>query len=241
MTFRELAENLRSELLARIRNGEITQSALARRTGFRQAHISNYLSGRRALSLQGLDRVLQAQSLAVDDLLPDRTALHASGDSSSGAREDALPATESVPVVEQPRQLTERRISSSTNSEIIECPAEVLRNMRTDCPPERLVWQRFAAVRFTAEMALSMHPIFSKGCLAVIDRHYTALEPYHHGHRNIYAVWADEKLHIASIEPHSGGLVLRPQNVAVPTVMLLDKPNRPSPIAGRLCWALSEL
>jgi transcriptional regulator with XRE-family HTH domain len=239
MTFRELAENLRSELLARIRNGEITQSSLARRTGFRQAHISNYLSGRRALSLQGLDRVLLAQSLVVDDLLPDRAAtLHASADPSG--HDDSPQGAEAVPVVDQPRQLTERRIPLSSSQEIIECPAEVLRNLRTDAPPERLLWQRFAAIRFSHEMALAMHPIFPKGCLAVIDRHYTALEPYHHGHRNIYAVWANDNLHVACVEPQNGGLVLRPNNVSVPTLMLLDKPSRPSPIAGRLCWALSE-
>jgi transcriptional regulator with XRE-family HTH domain len=241
MTFRELAENLRSELLARIRNGEMTQSSLARRTGFRQAHISNYLSGRRALSLQGLDRVLLAQNLVVDDLISEPPHNFQASAESAAAASHSPSATESVPVVDQPRQLTERRISSSATREVIECPADVLRNLRTDAPPERLLWQRFAAIRFSAEMALSMHPLFPMGCLAVIDRHYTALEPYHDGHRNIYAVWADDSLHVASIEPQNGGLVLRPNNVAVPTVMLISKPNRPSPIAGRLCWALSEL
>ena len=35
-----------------------------------QAHISNFLNKKRALSLDGLDRVLAAQNLTVDQLIP---------------------------------------------------------------------------------------------------------------------------------------------------------------------------
>lgn len=68
MRFRDLHEALRVEILRRLDLGTLTGSELARLTGFRQAHISNFLHAKRSLSLTGLDRVLTAMNLTVDDL-----------------------------------------------------------------------------------------------------------------------------------------------------------------------------
>ena len=70
MNFQELHELLRLELVRRIERGSLTGRRLASQAGFQQAHISNFLNGRRSLSLEGLDRVLAAQHLTVDQLLP---------------------------------------------------------------------------------------------------------------------------------------------------------------------------
>src|SRR6202020_3113794 len=70
MNFQDLHELLRIELLRRIELGSLTGSSLARQAGYRQAHISNFLNRKRALSLEGLDRVLAAQNLTVDQILP---------------------------------------------------------------------------------------------------------------------------------------------------------------------------
>ena len=70
MRFRDLHEALRLEILRRLDQGTLTGSELARLTGFRQAHISNFLHAKRSLSLTGLDRVLAAINLTVDDVLP---------------------------------------------------------------------------------------------------------------------------------------------------------------------------
>jgi transcriptional regulator with XRE-family HTH domain len=70
MQFRDLHEALRLEIIRRLDLGQLTGSELARRTGFRQAHISNFLHSKRSLSLTGLDRVLVAINLTVDDVLP---------------------------------------------------------------------------------------------------------------------------------------------------------------------------
>src|SRR6202795_5187753 len=69
MKFRTLQENLRKALWERIEEGELTGLRLAEQTGFKQAHISNFLNRKRGLSLEGMDKVLNVQHLSVLDLL----------------------------------------------------------------------------------------------------------------------------------------------------------------------------
>src|SRR5208337_5214210 len=69
MKFRMLQENLRNTLWERIDGGELTGLRLAEQTGFKQAHISNFLNRKRGLSLEGMDKVLRVQHLSVLDLL----------------------------------------------------------------------------------------------------------------------------------------------------------------------------
>ncbi len=69
MKFRMLQENLRRTLWDRIDRGELTGLRLAEQTGFKQAHISNFLNRKRGLSLEGMDKVLNVQRLSVLDLL----------------------------------------------------------------------------------------------------------------------------------------------------------------------------
>ena len=70
MNFQDLHELLRVELLRRIERGTLTGSRLAQQAGFQQAHISNFLNRKRALSLEGLDRVMASQNLTVEQILP---------------------------------------------------------------------------------------------------------------------------------------------------------------------------
>src|SRR5580704_14833091 len=70
MNFQDLHELLRLELLRRIERGTLTGTRLAQQAGFQQAHISNFLNKKRALSLEGLDRVLASQNLTIEQILP---------------------------------------------------------------------------------------------------------------------------------------------------------------------------
>ena len=63
MKFRALQENLRKALWERIEEGDLTGLRLARETGFKQAHISNFLNRKRGLSVEGMDKVLNVQRL----------------------------------------------------------------------------------------------------------------------------------------------------------------------------------
>src|SRR5205809_7895954 len=69
MKFRALQENLRKTLWSRIEEGDLTGLHLAAQTGFKQAHISNFLNRKRGLSLEGMDKVLSVARLSVLDLL----------------------------------------------------------------------------------------------------------------------------------------------------------------------------
>src|SRR6478736_9695033 len=69
MKFQSLQENLRKRLWQRIDDGQLTGLRLAEQTGFKQAHISNFLNRKRGLSLEGMDKVLNVQHLSVLDLL----------------------------------------------------------------------------------------------------------------------------------------------------------------------------
>ena len=69
MKFRTLQENLRKKLWERIDAGALNGLRLAEQTGFRQAHISNFLNRKRGLSLEGMDKVLTVQHLSVLDLI----------------------------------------------------------------------------------------------------------------------------------------------------------------------------
>ena len=57
MKFKVLQDNLRKILWQRIETGELTGLRLAQQTGFKQAHISNFLNRKRGLSLEGMDKV----------------------------------------------------------------------------------------------------------------------------------------------------------------------------------------
>src|SRR6202163_1892106 len=69
MKFKVLQENLRKTLWHRIEEEGLTGLRLAQQTGFKQAHISNFLNKKRGLSIEGMDKVLQVQHLSVLDLL----------------------------------------------------------------------------------------------------------------------------------------------------------------------------
>src|SRR5437763_6850593 len=69
MKVRTLQENLRKALWKRIDAGEITGLKLADLTGFKQAHISNFLNRKRSLSIEGFDNLLGVSRLSVLDLL----------------------------------------------------------------------------------------------------------------------------------------------------------------------------
>ena len=125
MNFQDLHELLRLELLKRIDRGTLTGSRLAQQAGFQQAHISNFLNRKRSLSLEGLDRVLAAQNLTIDQILPhDLTAAAAPAYSHSND------PSEIVPVVSPSAAMDEIRISPASVIETIQVSASRLNDNR---------------------------------------------------------------------------------------------------------------
>src|ERR1700679_1735428 len=106
MNFQDLHELLRLELLQRIERGTLTGSRLAQQAGFQHAHISNFLNRKRSPSLEGLDRVLAAQNLPIDQILPLDLAAAAPIQSSD--------PIEIIPVVSPSAAMDEARISPAS-------------------------------------------------------------------------------------------------------------------------------
>src|ERR1700690_4590097 len=138
MKFKTLQDNLRKTLWQRIGEGELTGLGLAAQTGFRQAHISNFLNHKRGLSLEGMDKVLKVQHLSVLDLLdPDEVNKRAS----------ILPPSEdefeNILQVDGTIAATEPLITSMNVKEILKFKKSFLRGLRSEMGGRRDHWERF--------------------------------------------------------------------------------------------------
>ncbi len=243
MNFADLHELLRLELLRRIEAGELTGTRLAQSTGFQQAHISNFLNRRRSLSLEGLNRVLEAQRLTIDQLLP--LTLAAAGTSVPSTSPDAADPIELVPVVTPTTAMKEARITASSSVEYLHLAAGRLAGGLSRPAPERSTWQRFVALRVDAQQAAAMAPLLPRGTLIVLDRHYTSLAPFRPSQPNLYAVRNATALLIRYVDVEDTRLILRPLALEHPIQLIeLDAPpdrHLPYHLIGRVCLQLSEL
>jgi transcriptional regulator with XRE-family HTH domain len=230
MNFGQMHERLRLELLRRMQRGTLTVSLLARKTGFGQSHMSNFLRKNRRLSIAALDRVLLALHMTVADLLP----------AQSGAF--GLEADDAVPLVSHATALFEPHIRPSWVRRMISVPANVL---CVTCPtptPHRQSWQRFVAVSISAVEAQPMEPVISAEAVVVLDRHYTSLRPYRPHHINVYAVRNGSHLVLRYLDFVASRLVLRPHNLAfsVDLVQLSQQETLADWITGRIVLAINQ-
>jgi hypothetical protein len=234
MNFQYLHELLRLELLRRIEQGALTGTKLAQQAGFQQAHISNFLNKKRSLSLEGLDRVLAAQNLTVDQLLP--VDLNAS----AVVAGDPM---ETVPVVSSSAAMESAFATSSSIIETIQVSASRLQGNRPRPVAKRAHWQRFLAIRADAQQASAMEPMLAAGTIAVLDRHYNSLAPYRSHQPTLFAVRCGAALLLRFVDFDEGRMILRPYSRAFPIQLLaMGVDEAPADyIVGRICILLSEL
>jgi hypothetical protein len=241
MNFQDLHELLRVELLRRIERGSLTGSRLAQQAGFQQAHISNFLNRKRALSLEGLDRVLASQNLTIDQILP--LDLSASQSPIPAQTSDPI---EIVPVVSPSAAMDEARISPAAIIETIQVSASRLNSNhanRVRTSTSHAQWQRFLAIRADTQQSAAMDPLVSPGAIAVLDRHYNSLAPYRAHQPTLYAVRCGAALLLRFVDFDEGRLILRPYSRDFP-VQLLPLATHETPadyIVGRVCLVFSEL
>ena len=240
MNFALLHELLRQELARRIEAGALTGTRLAQLTGFRQAHISNFLNGRRALSLEGLDRVLAAQKLTIDRLLPVDLTASSSTANTPDAAADALTC---VAVVSPATAITQPRIAPAAIIESLHLAASRLEAGPSRASGRRAEWQRFLAIRVDTEQAAAMAPLLSRGTLVVLDRHYLSLAPFRTSQPNLYAVKSGNSLHLRFVDLDGSNLILRPLSLEHPIQVLpLVAPfSLADFLIGRICLQLSDL
>jgi SOS-response transcriptional repressor LexA len=232
MKFRTLQERLRQLLLARIAAGELTGLKLAHMAGFQQAHVSNFLNRKRALSQDAMDRVLAALHLSVLDLLDPAEV---------GKRATILPPSEdefeSVLLVDGAIAAGEPAITSENVRDILKFKKAFLRRLRTEPATPRDQWRRFVLVKVDAHDGMSMYPRLLPGSTLLIDRHYNSLKPYRRNERNMYAVRLNGGCTVKYVELAGTNLVLRPHNQAYPVaVVAIEEGKRFSDyIVGRVC------
>jgi hypothetical protein len=244
MNFQDLHELLRLELLRRIERGTLTRGRIAQQANFRQGHISNFLNRKRALSLEGLDRVLASQNLTIEEITDQNLPLSLNANSPSSIPESiALAPTELVPVVSPSTAMDATRIPPSAVIETIQVDAQRLHDNRPHRSSKPALLPRFVAIRADANQSAAMEPLLTTGAIAVIDRHYTSLAPYRPHQRTLYAVRSGPTLALRYLESDAGNLILRPCSMAFP-IQTLPLARHESPadyIIGRICLILSEL
>jgi hypothetical protein len=239
MNFQDLHELLRLELLRRIDRGTLTQSRLAQQAGFQQAHISNFLNRKRALSLEGLDRVLASQNLSIDQILPLDLAAAVQPPTSIQMSDPV----ETIPVVSPSAAMDDARISPSSIIETLQVSASRLHDNRARSSTKLAHWQRFVAIRADTQQSAAMDPLLSPGAIAVLDRHYNSLAPYRAHQPTLYAVRCGVALLLRFVDIDEGRLILRPYSRDFP-VQLLPLAAHETPadyIVGRVCLVFSEL
>jgi hypothetical protein len=232
MKFRALQDNLRKALWQRIEGGELTGLRLAEQTGFKQAHISNFLNRKRGLSLEGMDKVLSVQHISVLDLLdPSEINKRASIVAPS---EDEF---DSVVVADPQVAAQEPLIMNMHVKEILKFKKTFLRRLREDVEGDRDGWERFVVIKVDAREGMSMYPRMLPGATLLLDRHYNALTPYRKGEQNMYAVRKHDVCTIKYVEVANRHLVLRPHNPAYPVEVLPIEEGAKSAdyIVGRVC------
>ena len=238
MKFKALQDNLRKKLWERIEMKELTGLRLAGQTGFKQAHISNFLNRKRGLSIEGMDKVLNVQHLSVLDLIdPVEVNKRASIPPPSDGEYD------NVLLVDADIAASEPLVMSMTVKEIHKIRSSFLRRLRPEMEGARDTWERFLMIRVDAHEGMSMYPRLLPGAMLLIDRHYNSLKPYRKGEFNMYAVRkANNACTVKYVEVAGDNLILRPHNQAYPIeVMVMENRTTPADyIVGRVCQVCIE-
>ncbi len=212
MNFTQLQERLRVELLRRIERGTLSVSLLARQTGLGQPHVSNFLHARRGLSLRTLDRILAAQRLTTEDLMP------APRETRSALLSGQMGEASWVPLVSHATALFEPYIRASSVQTMVPFPALAMEGLRERCTGPRKQWERFVAVRIGEEEARAMEPRVSADALVLLDRHYNSFKAYRDNESgaNLYGVRVGARLLVRYADFQANRLVLWPQRIGFP-------------------------
>ena len=205
MLISDLQNKLRALVGERIAAGELTGTELARRAGFQQAHISNFLNQRRGLSIETMDRVMQVMRLDVRDLIPQ----HGTNRRNMGWTGEV--GFEAVPLVKV-SALLHREFGSEEIVEYLQFKKSLLRRIRPEMANERRSWQRFLLIHADKESVAAMRPRLAAGATLLIDRHYNSLRNYRRGEPNLYVVKSGEEWPVRYVELQRGQLALRPES-----------------------------
>jgi hypothetical protein len=203
MTFAQLQERIRLELLRRIERGTLSVSLLARQTGLGQPHISNFLHSKRGLSQTSLDKILAAQRLKIEDLLPARREF------SGVLHEGQIEAVVWIPLVPHEVATHDPYIRASSTLAMLPFAGDVVGGLEARCSKARRQWDRFVAVKIGAEEARAMEPLVEADAVVLLDRHYTSFQPFRPGGVNLYGARVGSQLIVRYAQFQAERVVLR--------------------------------
>ncbi len=231
-----LQENLRKALLVRIERGQLTGLGLAQMTGFKQAHISNFVRGKSALSLEGMDRVLAVQQMSVLDLI-DPLEINKRATFLPRNRDEFVDVPVIKYVVAANPLIANRQVKQT-----IQIHQGFIERLGYETEGERKRWGRFIALRVSAHDGWRMYPRLRPHAMVLVDRHYNSLKPYRRGEANIYAVRHGKSCVLTYVEMVEGRMLLRPHDSNLPVTVLRRKNGRRCSdyILGRICYAQTE-
>ena len=239
VSFVGLQETLRKELRKRIEAGQLTGMELARRTGFTQAHISNFLNRKRGLKLRALDRILKAIGLTLYDLLNPRDLVRFAAVPPGSDAEYTDIALVSPDVASKSEVIVNEDVE-----ELFKVKRALLARIRPDlATPARRSWTRCVLIKLDNKQAASLRPRIGPNAVLLLDRHYNSLRPYHKNERNLYAVRKPGGLVVRHVEPGEKILVLRPYNPEAPieVVSIPEGLSASELIIGRVAYIASEI
>src|SRR4051794_7228763 len=158
MLLSQLEDNLRKVVRQRIDAGVLSGTRLAAETGFQQAHISNFLNGRRGLSVEGFDKLLVALGLSMRDLMQPAPVVAAPG----------LPREyDDVPLV--PREVVHHPdFAAREIADVLHFKRAFLRRVKARGAAARAEWKRFVLIKADADNALAMYPRVLPGATLLI-------------------------------------------------------------------------
>lgn len=222
------------ELLRRMQRGTLSVSLLSRQTGFGRSHMSSFLHARSQLSLEGLDRVLEAQHLAVEDLID--LGAHA-----MPARDAGEPTA--VKLLTHHASLFDPLIRPGAVEMMLQVPGSALELARPKPVQSRRLWERFVAIRIDWRDAGPMEPMVYPNAIAVVDRHYNTLTSYRPPRPNLYAVRYGGRVLLRYAEYGEMRLAFRALDIFTPIELIEIEPEH-SPgefVAGRVALILNEV
>ncbi|ABF43372.1 hypothetical protein Acid345_4372 [Candidatus Koribacter versatilis Ellin345] len=204
--FLELQEQLRRLLRSRIDQGELTGMMLAEKTGFRQAHISNFLNHKRGLSFDAVDRILAAEDLSVLDLVP-------ADDINSRASIPPPPEDEYANILlVSPQRAFQPQVHAREVLEVLKFKQTFLRRMKAEPSRQRATWLRFVMMKTSRACTEAMSPRVGPGCTVLLDRHYNSLTAYRKGEKTMYAIRVGGDTIVRYAHRDDDMLVLEPES-----------------------------
>lgn len=171
--------------------------------GVRQAHISNFVLGRRGLSVDRMDAILTVLGLNVASLL--------AMSEQTEALKDNPNAFDGVPLI-QLRSAMNTKFAQDEVLGISRVAQPLLRLLKSEPPEKRKLWVRFVAVRADTELSEPMRPRLGNNSVLLIDRHYCSLVGYRKDEPNLYLIRKGEMYLVRRVEVQGNQLCLRPEN-----------------------------